>query len=116
MATTDDQDRGRRQGRSLRHVQAATLRARAVRGALGKTALGTLFLLGALSYGLGPAPHDRSSLLWMAGLVVLSTFNVGLGLRTLSRVRHRGGRLWLPAALAWGVLSVVMLKLLSAGR
>jgi hypothetical protein len=100
----------------LRHVQAASLRARAIRGALGKAALGMLFLLGALSYALGPAPHDRISLAWMAALAVLSTLNVGLGLRAIARVRHRGRRLWLPATLVWGVLSVVLLKLLSGSR
>jgi hypothetical protein len=100
----------------LRHVEAARLRSRAIRGAIVKAALGMIFLLGALSYALGPTPRDRASLAWMAGLVVLSTFNVGLGLRTVSRVRHLRSRLWLPATLAWGLLSVVLLRLLTAWR
>jgi hypothetical protein len=100
----------------LRHVQAARLRSKAIRGAIGKTALGMIFLLGALSYAFGPAPRDGASLAWMAGLVVLSTFNIGLGLRTIARVHHRGGRYWLPATLAWGLLSVVLLRLLTAVR
>ncbi len=51
----------------------------------------------------------------MAGLVVLSTLNVGLGLRTFCRVRRRAARLWLAATAAWGVLATVLLKIL-AGR
>jgi hypothetical protein len=93
-------------------VRAAQLRARAIRGAIGKSVLGTLFLLGALSYAFGPAPHSPSSRFWMAGLVVLSTLNVGLGLRTFSRVRRKAARIWLPATLAWGVLSAALLKIL----
>jgi hypothetical protein len=96
----------------LRQVRAAQLRARAVRWGIGKSLLGMVFLLGAFSYVLGPAPHETSSLLWAAGLVVLSTLNVGLGLRTFARARRRAQRLWLPATLAWGVLAVVVLKLL----
>jgi hypothetical protein len=110
------QRRDDREESKLRHVQAASLRARAIRGALGKAALGMLFLLGALSYALGPAPRDRTSLLWMAALAVLSTLNIGLGLRGIAQVRHGGRRIWLPATLAWGVLSVVLLRLLSASR
>jgi hypothetical protein len=101
-------------GRSLRHVRAAQLRARAVRGAIVRCAMGTLFLLGAFSYVLGPQPHDSSSVAWASALVVLSTLHVGLGLRTLSRVRRRGGRLWLPATLLWGALATVLLKILLA--
>jgi hypothetical protein len=48
----------------------------------------------------------------MAGLVVLSTFNVGLGLRTFSRVRRQAARVWLPATLLWGVLSAALLRML----
>jgi hypothetical protein len=99
-------------GKSLRHVRAAQLRAKAVRWAIGKSVLGSIFLLGALSYAFGPAPHDSSSVLWMALLVVMSTFNVGLGLRTFSKVNRTAARVWLPATLAWGVLSAVLLKIL----
>jgi hypothetical protein len=97
---------------SLRHVRAAQLRARAIRGAIGKAVLGMVFLLGALAHVFGPVPHARSALVWMAALVVLSTFNIGLALRTFSRVRHRGARIWLPATLVWGVLSAALLKML----
>jgi hypothetical protein len=98
--------------RSLRHVRAAQLRAKAVRWAIGKSVLGSVFLVGALSYALGPVPYQSNSLLWMAALVVMSTFNVGLGLRTFSRVNRKVSRYWLPATLAWGVLSTALLKIL----
>jgi hypothetical protein len=102
----------RQRGKSLRQVQAAQLRARAVRWAIGKSVLGSVFLVGALSYALGPLRHEPSARLWMAGLVVLSTFNVGLGLRTFSRVNRKVARYWLPATLAWGLLSATLLKIL----
>src|SRR5438552_1997793 len=105
-------DKDGNDSRTLRHVRAAQLRARAVRWAIGKSVLGSVFLLGALSYALGPVPHEQSSLLWMAGLVVLSTFNVGLGLRTFARVNRRVARYWLPATVAWGLLSAALLKIL----
>jgi hypothetical protein len=50
--------------------------------------------------------------MWMACLVVLSTFNVGLGLRTFSKVNRTAARFWLPATLAWGLLSAAVLKIL----
>jgi hypothetical protein len=115
MAAATDNGEGRTDrggGRSLRHVRAAQLRARAIRGAIGKAVLGTVFLLGALSYAFGPTPYQSASRTWMAILVVLSTFNVGLALRTFSRVRRRGGKLWLPAALAWGLLAAAVLRIL----
>jgi hypothetical protein len=99
-------------GKSLRQVRAAQLRARAVRWAIGKSVLGIVFLLGALSYGLGPLRHEPSSTLWMALLVVLSTFNVGLGLRTFSRVNRTAGRLWFTATMAWGALAAALLRIL----
>lgn len=112
----DGADEGRRRGddpRSLRHVRAAQLRVRAARWAITRLLLGTVFLLGALSYAFGPEPHAESSTTWMALLVVLSTAHVGLGLRALGRVRRRPlGRLWLPLTLSWGVLSTVLLKVL----
>src|SRR5262245_8364862 len=92
-------------GKSLRHVRAAQLRARVVRWAIGKSALGSLFLVGALSYALAPDKHQSSSTLWMAALVVLSTFNVGLGLRTLGRLYRWAARFWWGATLMWGLLS-----------
>lgn len=104
-----------REGRSLRHVRAAQLRARALRWAIGKSALGSVFLLGALSYGLGPEPGASGSRVWMALLVVLSTFNVGLGLRTFGRIWRWTGRYWLPLTLAWGILATVLLRILIGG-
>jgi hypothetical protein len=103
-------------GRSLRHVQAAQLRARALRWAIGKSTLGTLFLLGALAYALGPDRQDPAHQAWAAFLIVLSTFNVGLGLRALARVRAKrrrpASRYWLVVTLAWGGLATALLKIL----
>jgi hypothetical protein len=97
-------------------VRAAQQRSRALRWGLGKLALGTLFLVGALAHALGPEPHGGSAVFWMAALALLSTFNVGLGLRTLARARRRGLRLWPVLAGTWGLLSVALLKLLLVMR
>jgi hypothetical protein len=97
---------------SLRQVRAAQLRARATRWGIGKSAFGTIFLIGALAYAIGPDRHLPSSRMWMALLVVLSTFNVGLGLRTFSRVRRRARRFWLVATLLWGLLATGVLRIL----
>jgi len=105
-------DQRQDQGPSLKHVRAAQLRAKAVRWAIGKSVLGSVFLVGALSYALGPMPHEQSSILWMAALVVLSTFHVGLGLRTFAKVNRKLSRYWVTATLAWGVLSAALLKIL----
>ena len=99
---------------SLHQVRAAQLRARATRWAIGKSALGTVFLVGALAYALGPDRHLPSSRLWMALLVVLSAFNVGLGLRTFSRVRRRARRFWFIATVLWGLLATGLLRILLA--
>lgn len=99
--------------RSLRHVRAAQLRSRAIRWGIGKSALGTIFLIGALSYAFGPDPTSSSSRLWMTILVVLSTFHVGLGLRTFAKVRRRVLRLWWVGAVAWAALATMVLRLLS---
>ncbi len=107
-------EEGQERRRSLRQVQAAQLRARAIRWGIGKSALGTLFLVGALTYAFGPDPQSDSATFWMAALVVLSTFNVGLGLRTFSKVRRRAPKFWLLATLAWGVLATILLRILSA--
>jgi hypothetical protein len=109
-ARTDLPDRG--SPRSLRQVRAAQLRARALRWAIGKLALGSLFLVGALAYALAPQRHTGSSRLWMAFLLVLSTVNVGLGLRTFSRVRRQAARYWPVATAAWGVLATVVVRIL----
>jgi succinate dehydrogenase hydrophobic anchor subunit len=89
------------------------LRGRAIRWAIGKSALGTIFLIGALSYAFGPAPTSSSSRLWMTLLVVLSTFHMGLGLRTFAKVRRRALRLWWVGAVVWAGLATILLRLLS---
>jgi hypothetical protein len=99
----------------LRQVRAAQLRALAVRWALGKSFLGLLFFVGAMAHALGPEPRASSSALWTALLLVLSTVNIGLGMRGFSRVRRRGARWWLPATLLWGLSATVMLRMI-AGR
>src|SRR6266542_2218287 len=98
--------------RSLRQVRAAQLRTRALRWAISKSALGSLFLVGALAYALAPQRHTDSSRLWMAFLLVLSTVNVGLGLRTFSRVRREATRYLPVATAAWGVLATVVVRIL----
>lgn len=99
-------------GRGLRHVRAAQLRGRAIRWGIGKSMLGTVFLVGAIAHAYGPDPQASGSLAWMSGLIVLSTLNVALGLRTFARVWRRGGRYWLPAALLWGALASILLRVL----
>jgi hypothetical protein len=98
--------------RALRQVRAAQLRAKALKWAIGKSALGSIFLIGALAYALGPQRHSDLSQLWMAFLLVLSTLNVGLGLRTFSRVRRRAARYWPIATALWGVLATVLVRIL----
>jgi hypothetical protein len=119
MATRDPDDKPKPEAagpsaQSLHQVRAAQLRARATRWAIGKSVFGTVFLIGALAYALGPDRHLPSSRLWMALLVVLSTFNVGLGLRTFSRVRRRARRFWLVATILWGLLATGLLRILLA--
>jgi hypothetical protein len=101
--------------RSLRHVRAAQLRARAARRAIGQVLLGSVFLVGALAYARAPDRHAGDSLAWMTGLLVLSTLDVGLGLRTLARVRRRPARLWIAATAAWGLLATVLVGFLLRG-
>ena len=98
--------------KSLRHVHAAQLRARALRWAIGKSVLGSVFLIGALAYALAPQRHSGSSRMWMAFLLVASTVNVGLGLRTFSRVHRRATRYWPIATAAWGVLATLLVRIL----
>jgi hypothetical protein len=101
--------------RALRVVRAAQLRARATRRAIGQIALGSIFLVGALAYARAPDRTARESLLWMAGLLVLSMLDVGLGLRTLARLRRRAARLWIAATAAWGLLSTLVVGFLLRG-
>jgi hypothetical protein len=98
--------------RELRQVRAAQLRAKALKWAIGKSALGSIFLVGALAYALAPQRQSHWSHLWMAFLLVLSTLNVGLGLRTFSRVRRRAARYWPIATALWGVLATALVRLL----
>jgi heme/copper-type cytochrome/quinol oxidase subunit 3 len=99
----------------LRYVRAAQLRARVTRVAIGKVVLGMVFLVGALAYARAPDRHQQANLLWMTGLLVLSTLNVALGLRTLARVRRRAARLWIAAVAAWGLLSTTVVGFLLRG-
>jgi hypothetical protein len=101
--------------RALRVVRAAQLRARATRHALGQIALGSVFLVGALAYARAPDRTARGSVLWMTMLLVLSMLDVGLGLRTLARLRRRAARLWIAATAAWGLLSTLVIGFLLRG-
>lgn len=94
------------------HLLAARLRARAARGGLVKLAFGTVFLIGALAHALSPARHDKVSLLWMTLLLIMSTLNVGAGLRSMARARRRRGRAALAVATAWGLSALVVVGLL----
>jgi hypothetical protein len=99
----------------LRQVQAARLRARATRGALLRAFLGSVFLIGALAHARSPQRHEESAIAWMAGLLILSALNVGLGLRALARLRRRSARLWIAGTAAWAVLSVSLVAFLLRG-
>jgi hypothetical protein len=102
----------RAEGAAGGHLLAARLRARAVRGGLVKLAFGTVFLIGALAHALSPARHDRVSLLWMTLLLIMSTLNVGTGLRSMARARRRRGRTAVAVATAWGLFALVVVGLL----
>lgn len=97
---------------ALRHLRAAQLRASAARGGLVKITFGTVFLVGALAHALSPQRHEQSSLFWITLLLLMSTVNVALGLRSVGRARRRVAHAWLPLSAAWGVLAVVLLGLL----
>src|SRR5262245_37155469 len=104
-------------GRSLRHVRAAQLRARATKQAIIQLLLGSVFLIGALSYARAPDRQTQASLAWMSGLLVLSTLDAALGLRTLVRLRlrRRVAWLWMAATAAWGLLSIILVAVLVRG-
>jgi heme/copper-type cytochrome/quinol oxidase subunit 3 len=74
-----------------------------------------VFLVGALAFARAPDHHNQDSLLWMTGLLLLSTINVAMGLRTIARVRRRPARLWIAAVAAWGLLSTVLVSFLLRG-
>jgi hypothetical protein len=103
--------------RSLRQVRAAQLRTRATRQAIIQMLLGTIFLIGALSYGRAPDRHAQASLAWMSGLLVLSTLDAALGLRAVVRLRlrRRFNWVWMAATGAWALLSLVVLAVLLRG-
>jgi hypothetical protein len=96
----------------LRQVRAAQLRARATKAAIVQVLLGTVFLIGALAYALAPDRHEQVSRGWMAGLLVFSTLDVALGLRTLARLRRLRAWLWMAGAGAWGGLSTALVAFL----
>src|SRR5262245_50977040 len=95
--------------RSLRHVRAAQLRARATRQAIIQMLFGTIFLIGALSYARAPDRHAQVNLAWMSGLLVLSTLDAALGLRALVRLRlpRRQAWIWMAATASWALLALV---------
>jgi hypothetical protein len=102
---------------SLRQVRAAQLRARATRHAIVQALLASVFLIGALAHALAPDRHAQGSLLWMSALVVMSTLDVALGLRTLVRLRlrRRLAWIWMVGTAAWGLLSTALLGFLVRG-
>jgi hypothetical protein len=102
-------------GRPLRQVRAAQLRGRARRRAILQTLLGSVFLIGALAYARAPDRHQQASLTWMAGLLVFSTVDVALGLRTLARLRRRATGWWVLGSAAWGALSTALVGFLLRG-
>ena len=104
-------------GRSLRHVRAAQLRARATRQAIIQLLLGTVFLIGALSYARAPDRHAQANLAWMSGLLVLSTLDAALGLRAVVRLRLRRkfAWLWIAATGAWALLAIIVVAVLLRG-
>jgi hypothetical protein len=104
-------------GRSLRHVRAAQLRGRATKQAIIQMLLGTVFLIGALSYARAPDRHAQVNLAWMSGLLVLSTLDAALGLRALVRLRLRRkfAWIWVAGTAAWALLSIVVVAVLLRG-
>ena len=103
--------------RSLARVRAAQLRARATRQAIVQALLGSVFLVGALAYARGPDRHSHWATAWMAGLLVLSTFDIAVGLRTIARLRlrRRFARLWVAGTAAWGLLATMLVAVLLRG-
>lgn len=99
-------------GPALRSLRAAQLRTRITRFGLGQVAFATVFLIGALAYALAPDRHARGSLLWAAALVVLSTFHLAMGLRSLARARRWPPLAWGLSTAAWGVLVTALVSIL----
>jgi len=103
--------------RSLRQVRAAQLRARITKQAIGQMLLGTVFLIGALSYARAPDRHAQANLAWMSGLLVLSTLDAALGLRAVVRLRlrRRFAWVWMAGTGAWALLSLIVVATLLRG-
>ena len=99
---------------SLWQVRAAQLRARATKQAIVQVLLGSIFLVGALAYARAPDRHAQASLAWMAGLLVLSTFDVGAGPAHVGPPAPAppARRLWVVATAAWGLLSTALVVFL----
>jgi heme/copper-type cytochrome/quinol oxidase subunit 3 len=100
---------------TLRQVRAAQLRTRVIRGAIWNVILGMVFLVGALSYARNPDHLQQKNILWMTGLLILSSVYLAIGLRALARVKRRPARLWIAATAAWGLLSTVLVGFLLRG-
>src|SRR6478752_8387309 len=117
MASRDSASLPSAARRSLRHVRAAQLRTRATRQAIIQMLLGTVFLVGALSYARSPDRHAQPNLAWMSGLLVLSTLDAALGLRALVRLRlrRRLSWVWIAATAAWALLALVVVAVLLRG-
>jgi len=102
-------------GQSLRQVRAAQLRGRARKRAIVQALLGSVFLAGALAYARAPDRHAQVNITWMAGLLVISTLDVALGLRTLARLRRHAAGWWVLGSAAWGALSTALVGILLRG-
>jgi hypothetical protein len=97
---------------TLRQVRAARLRGRARKRAIIQVLLGSVFLIGALSYARAPDRHHQASIAWMAALLVFSTADVAFGLRMLARLARRAAVWWVLGSAAWGALSTALLAFL----
>ena len=117
MASRDSASLPSAGGRALRQVRAAQLRARVTKQAIVQMLLGTVFLIGALSYARAPDRHAQANLAWMSGLLVLSTLDAALGLRAVVRLRlrRRFAWVWMAGTGAWALLSLIVVATLLRG-
>jgi hypothetical protein len=97
---------------SVRQVRAAQLRGRARKRAILQVLVGSIFLAGALGYAVAPDRHAQVNIAWMAGLLVMSTADVALGLRMLARLARRAPAWWVLASAAWGGLATALIAVL----
>src|SRR5678815_4032707 len=95
-------------GRSLRHVRAAQLRTRATRQAIIQMLLGTVFLIGALSYARAPDRHAQAEANQspQAQRGVQRRQHQQAGHPGQVRLRRRLGWVWMAATGAWALLSL----------